>query len=392
MLKQIFAVTAMSLRGLPSRIGHSMVIVIGIGGVVAVLVSVLAMATGFERTVGHSGRDDRAIVLRGNANAELSSSLTREQALAIMDKPGIAMNAEGKPVASAESVVIVALPAIADGSEANVALRGIGPQALALRPELKIVEGRMFEPAVRELIVGAGAQKQFRDLAVGSRIAFRESDWTVVGRFTSGGDTHESELIADVETVRSAYRRSGYNSVTVLLESADRFTVFKDALTTDPTLAVDVERESTYYAKQSERLTKLLNFLAYFVGGIMAVGATFGALNTMYSAVSARALEIATLRAIGFSGLPVMISVLVEALLLALAGGLIGAALAWAAFNGNAVNTLGGNFSQVVFELTVAPGVVLLGVIWAVLIGLVGGLFPALRAARRPIVEALRAA
>jgi len=392
MIKQIFAVTFMSLRGLPSRAGTSLVIIIGIAGVVAVLVSVLAMATGFERTVGHTGRPDRAIVLRGNSNAELSSSLTRAQALTIADKPGVAKSADGKAIASAESVVIVSLPKIDDGSESNITLRGIGPQAVELRPELHIVEGRMFEPAVRELIVGVSAQKQFRNLKVGDRIAFRDSDWTVVGSFSTGGDTHESELMADVETVQSAYRRGGFNSETVQLESAQHFDVFKDALTSDPTLRIDVKRETEYYADQSKQLTKLLNFLGYFVGGIMAVGAMFGALNTMYSAVSARALEIATLRAIGFSGFPVVVSVLVEALVLALIGGTIGATVAWLAFNGNVVNTLGGNFSQVVFQLTVAPELLTLGITWACLIGMIGGFFPALRAARLPVVDALRGA
>jgi putative ABC transport system permease protein len=392
MLKQTIAVTANGLRGLPSRIGTSSVIVIGIAGVVAVLVSVLAMARGFENTVGHTGRPDRVILLRGNSNAELSSTLTREQAQTILDKPGVRRDADGKPIGSAEAVAIVKLQTIEDNSDSNVTMRGVGAQAPALRPELKIVEGRMFQPAVRELIVGRSAQRQFRNLAVGDRIHFRDSDWTVVGAFETGGDTHESELIGDAETVLSAYRRGAFNSVTLQLATADGFAAFKDAVTTDPTLTVEVNRETDYYAKQSERLTKILDFLAYFVGGIMAVGAMFGALNTMYSAVSSRSVEIATLRAIGFSGLPVVISVLVEALLLALLGGAIGAAIAWIAFNGNAINTLGGNFSQVVFRLSVAPALIGLGIAWACAIGMIGGLFPAVRAARLPIVDALRAA
>jgi len=390
MLKQIFAVTAMGLRGLPSRLGTSLVIVVGIAGVVAVMVSVLAMSFGFRKTVEGTGRADRAIVLRGGSDAELSSSITREQAATILNAPGIARAADGKPAGSAEIVVIVALPSIQDGSDSNVTLRGIGAEAGTVRPEVKLIDGRMFEPAVRELIVGDSALKQFQGLSIGSHIAFRDSDWTVVGVFESNGDTHESELLADAETVQSAYRRNGFQSVTALLESPTAFDGFKDALTTDPTLTVDVLREPDYYASQTRQLTTILDFLGYFVGGIMAVGAMFGALNTMYSAVSSRSLEIATLRAIGFSSTPVVISVMFEALLLALLGGLTGAALAWVFFNGNAVSTLGGNFSQVVFKLNVAPELILTGIVWAVLIGAIGGLFPALRAARVPVVEALR--
>jgi putative ABC transport system permease protein len=391
MLKQIFAVTAMSLRGLPSRFGTSSVIVIGIAGVVAVLISVLAMGLGFQKTVAGTGRADRAIVLRGGSNAELSSALTRDNAQTILDAAGVLRDADDKPIGSAEAVVIVNLPTVADGSDANVTLRGVGPKAFKLRPEAHIVEGRMFEPAVRELIVGRSAQRQFRGLSLGSTIAFRDSDWTVVGVFESNGDTHESELMADSETVLSAYRRNGFQSVTVMLESAAAFDAYKDALTTNPTLTVDVSREPDYYADQSKQLTTVLNFLAYFVGGIMAIGAMFGALNTMYSAVSARSIEIATLRAIGFSSGPVVVSVLIEAILLALLGGALGAVLAWLAFNGNVVNTLGQNFSQIVFRLNVDPALIGLGIVWALVIGFFGGLFPALRAARLPIVEALRA-
>lgn len=390
MFKQTVAVTAMSLRGLGSRLGSSSVIVIGIAGVVAVLVSVLAMAVGFTHTVAGTGRADRAIALRGGSNAELSSALTRDNALTIMDGPGVRRTADGKPAASAEVVVIVNLPTRADGADSNVTLRGVGPQAGELRPELKLVEGRMFQPAVRELIVGRAAQKQFAGLDLGSRIAFRDSDWTVVGVFETGGDSHESELMADSETVLSAYRREGFQSVTVLLDSADAFTAYKDALTTNPTLMVDVQREPDYYAEQSRQLATVLNFLAYFVGSIMAIGAMFGALNTMYAAVSARSMEIATLRAIGFSSTPVIVSVLAESLLLALLGGSAGALIAWSVFSGNVVNTLGRNFSQIVFELDVAPALVWLGIVWALVIGFLGGLFPALRAARLPVVDALR--
>lgn len=390
MLKQTLAVTLMGLRGLPSRAGTSLVIVIGIAGVVAVLVSVLAMSVGFKRTVAGTGQDDRAIVLRGGSGAELSSALTRDQGQTIINAPGVRLSADG-PIASREAVVIVSLPTRADGNDANVTLRGVEPQTFALRPEIRIVEGRSFAPAVREVIVGRSAQRQFAGLDLGSTIAFRDSDWTVVGVFESEGDNRESEVLADTESVLSAYRRNGYQSVTVQLESAADFQRFADALTADPTLSVDVKREPEYYADQSRQLTRVLNFLAYVVGGIMALGALFGALNTLYSAVASRAVEIATLRAIGFGATPVVVSVLMEALALALLGGVLGALLASLFFNGNVVNTLGSNFSQVVFRLQVDADLIRLGLVWALMIGFIGGLLPALKAARMPIVEALRA-
>jgi putative ABC transport system permease protein len=391
MLRQIRAVTWMNLRSIPQRLGTSAVIVVGIAGVVAVLISVLAMATGFTRTVVATGRDDRAMVLRGGADSELASTLAREATLTIMDAPGIRKDSAGKPIASAEAVVVVDMPKKSNNSGANVTIRGIGAAGMALRPEIHLVAGRVFQRGLRELIVGSGAQAQFKGLDVGSHIALRGSDWTIVGAFESNGDSHESELLADAETVLSAYRRNLYQSVVVLLDSKDSFTAFKTSLTTNPQLSVDVLREHDYYAQQSQRMSTVLSFVAYVVGGIMAVGALFGALNTMYSAVSVRSREIATLRAIGFGASAVVISVLIEAMLLSVIGALIGAGLAWVFFNGNVVSTLGSNFTQVVFRLAVSPSLVVLGIVWACAIGLVGGLFPAIRAARLPVATALRA-
>jgi putative ABC transport system permease protein len=390
MIKQIVAVTSMNLRSLPQRIGTAWVIVIGIAVTVAVMVSVLAMAAGFQHTLKGTARADRAIILRAGSQAELESTIDRENAQTIMDAPGVKKDEAGRPIASAEAVVIVALPQKKDGSDANVTLRGVGANAVKLRPEMHLIAGRMFRPAVRELIVGKSAAAQFKGLDLGSRIAFRDSEWTVVGIYESGGDAHESELQGDVETVLSAYRRNGFQSVTAMLDSADAFDRFKAALTTDPTLKVSVQREADYYAAQSRNLSKLLNLLAYFVGGIMALGACFGALNTMYTAVSTRTREIATLRAIGFSGMPIVISVLVEALLLAIIGSVIGSCAAWLFFNGNTVNTLGAGFSQVVFHLTVTASLVASGIVVACAIGMLGGLLPAIRAARLPIATALR--
>jgi putative ABC transport system permease protein len=391
MLRQIRAVTWMNLTSIPQRFGTSSVIVVGIAGVVAVLISVLAMATGFKRTIVATGRDDRAIVLRGGSESELASTLSREATLTIMDAPGIRKDSAGKPIASAEAVVVVDMPKKSNDSGANVTIRGVGAQGMALRPEIHVVAGRVFQQGLRELIVGSGAQAQFKGLDVGSHIALRGSDWTIVGAFDSNGDSHESELLADGETVLSAYRRNLYQSVVVQLESKDSFAAFKGSLTTNPQLSVDVMREHDYYAKQSQRMSNVLSFIAYVVGGIMAVGALFGALNTMYSAVSVRSREIATLRAIGFGASAVVLSVLIEAMLLSVIGALIGAGLAWVFFNGNVVSTLGSNFTQVVFRLAVGPALVVLGIVWACVIGLVGGLFPAIRAARLPVATALRA-
>jgi putative ABC transport system permease protein len=261
-----------------------------------------------------------------------------------------------------------------------------------VRPELKVIAGRMFRPAVRELIAGSGAAKQFRGLNVGGVLHLRNVDWTVTGIFSSNGDVHESELLADVDTVGSSIERNGYSSAIGLLTGAAEFGRFKDALTTDPQLKVDVQREPEYYAAQSRNLTQVINVVGNTVAIIMAIGAMFGALNSMYSAVAARGLEIATLRAIGFGALPVLLSVMIEALLLSLLGGVIGASLAWLFFNGHSVSTLGGAFAQVVFQLTVTRALIITGIVWACLIGLLGGFFPALRAARLPVAEALRAA
>jgi len=392
MFKQTAAITSMNLRAIPQRMGTSWVIVIGIAVTVAVLVSVLAMVAGFSKTLGSTGRADRVIVLRGGSNAELNSTLSRENTVTILDAPGVKKDADGKAIGSADMVAVVALPLRATGTAANLTVRGIGPKAMELRPEIHLIAGRMFQPAVRELIVGKSAVTQFKGTDIGSHIAFRDSEWTVVGEFESNGDAHESELMGDIETVLSAFRRNLFQSVTVMLESPEAFNQYKDKLTTDPTLMVDVQREPDYYAAQSKQLSKLLNFLAFGVGSIMAIGAIFGALNTMYSAVSARSLEIATLRAIGFGAGAVVVSVFVEALLLSLLGGLIGAAAAWLFFNGNTVNTLGANFTQVVFHLTVTPQLLVSGITWACFIGVLGGLFPAIRAARLPVATALRAA
>ena len=359
---------------------------------VAVLVSVLAMATGFGRTLANTGRADRALVLRGGSQSELASTLSRDNALTILDAHGVRKGAAGKPIASAEMVAMLNLRQKNTGTKANVALRGVGPQGFELRPEIHIVAGRMFRPAVRELIVGRSAQMQFEGLELGQRLTFHDGEWTIVGVFDSGGDSHESEMMADAETVLSAYRRNLFQSVTVQLDSAAGFDAFKDQLTTNPTLSVDVKRETGYYAEQSRGLSSIIDVAGGLIGLLMGLGAVFAALNTMYSTVASRAREIATLRALGFGALPVVGSVLAEALLLGAAGGLIGCLAAWLGFNGVETTTLNfASFSQVSFAFRVTPALMARGFTYAIALAAIGGLLPALRAARIPVVEGLRA-
>jgi putative ABC transport system permease protein len=379
----------MNLRSLPQRLGTSIVIVIGIAGVVAVLISVLAMSTGMLKTMENTGRNDRAIVLRNGSAAEASSALPRDAARLIGDAAGIKRDVDGKPIISAEAMRVVTLYKKEDGAEVNVAIRGVGAKSSTLRPEFKIVEGRMFEPALAELVVGRAANRQFRNLNVGDKLVTRDATWTVVGLYTTG-DSHESEMMTDVEALVSIGRRGGYQSVTAQLDSAAAFTQFRNALTSNPALSVDVHREREYYAQQSKGITQVITIVAYVVGGIMAIGAVFSALNTMYSAVSARLREIATLRALGFGAAAMVLSVLVEAVVLALIGGSIGALIAWLFFNGHTVSTATGVGGHLIFDLTVSPQLVVVGIVWSCIIGLIGGLFPAIRAARLPVATALR--
>ena len=391
MFRQIRAVTAMNFCSLPQRASTSLVIVIGIAGVVAVLVSVLAMSTGLIRTMENSGREDRAIVMRNGSVAETSSALDRDSARLVQDAAGIKHDAAGEPILSAETMRILSLHKKEDDAEVSVILRGVGPKVTELRPELKIIQGRMFKPAVTEVIVGKSASAQFKGLKLGDTINSRGATWTVVGVFSTDGDSHESTLMTDAETLISVDQRGSFQSVTVMLDSAGAFQSFKDSLSANPTLAVDVIREREYYRQQSKAMSTIISVIAYVVGGIMAVGAIFGALNTMYSAVSARLQEIATLRAIGFGSTAMVMSVLAEALVLSLIGGVIGALIAWLFFNGNTVSTINGGIGQLVFELNVNPQLMILGIVWACVIGLIGGLFPAVRAARLPVATALRA-
>jgi len=392
MWKQIVGVTSLSLRSVPSRLTASMVLVIGVAGVVGVLVSVLAIASGLGRTVARTGAPDRALVLHKAAQTEGFSNIDISWVGAIADAPGVLHGADGTAAVCPERVVGASLNRRSGGDLAGVLLRGTCPAAFLVHPQWKIVAGRWFRPGLHEIVVGAGAAREFMGLAIGRRVRLGNDDWTVVGRFTSAGDAHESEILTDARTLMSAFGWSDYSSVTARLASAAAFSRFRAALLANPSLQVDVVREQDYYRRQSQGVARLLTFVSTVVAAIMAIGATFTALNTMYSAVSGRTVEIATLRALGFEPPAVVVSVITEAMLLAILGALIGAAVAWLLFNGVSLNTVGGDQfgSQLAFRLFVRPGLVAVGIAWALAIGLAGGLLPAVRAVRLPVATALR--
>lgn len=385
------AASQMGVASLPQRWGASAVIVVGIAGVVGVLVALLAMAAGFEATLSTTGDDASAIVLRGGSQSETNSIITRDQIPLIGNLAGIARGKDGRPLVSPELSQVVNMATKADGTDANAQLRGVGANAWELRPQVRVIAGRRFNPGMRELVVGQGAKKQYVGLEVGNQVELANNLWTVVGTLASG-DAHDSELWADSETVANTYRLTAFQSVTAKLAGKDGFAQLKAAMAADPRLKLDVDTTQHYYSRQSENMTQFLKILGIVIGTIMAIGAVFGALNTMYAAVAGRAREIATMRAIGFRGLPVVVAVILETMLLALLGGVVGGAIAWIVFNGYTAATLGSNFSQVMFQFKVSPELLWNGLKWALGIGLVGGLFPALRAARLPVTEALRAA
>ena len=388
---QIISITKFGLLSIPQRLGAVSATVIGIAGVVTVLVGVLSIATGFQQAMSVSGSPDSAIVLRSGADSEMVSGLSREQTQLIADAPGVARTAQG-PLASAELFVIIDLPKRSTGTDANVPLRGVESAALQVRDKLKIIQGRMFEWGKDEVIVGSGAMQEFAGLEVGSKIKVGRYEWPVVGIFSAGGGVAESEVWSDAKVLQAAYNRGdSFQSVYAKLNSPAAFQAFKDALTSNPQLNVKVARQSEYYAEQSQKVTLLITTLGFLIAFLMATGAVFGALNTMYSAVSARTREIATLRALGFGRRAVVVSLMIESLILALVGGAIGGGLAYFAFNNYHTSTMNfQSFSQIAFAFKVTPQLLVRGIFWSALIGLIGGLFPAIRAARLPIAAALR--
>jgi putative ABC transport system permease protein len=390
MLSQTIAITGINVRSIPERWAPSLVIVIGLAGVVAVFTTLLAMSTGFASTLKAAGRTDVAIIMRGGSDSEINSGLGRDEADIVKQAPGIRAGADGKPIGSAEMMIIAELLRGDSAKDAaNITVRGVEQDAFLLRPQLKIVEGRTFTTGLRELIVGQGVSRQFKGAAMGSHIRMRGSDWTVVGVFASG-DANESELWTDINVARTTFVRTGESSIRVALDGPDGLGKLKAALAADPRLTVDVQLEQDYFSGQTRDFRKTIGVLAGVVTIIMALGAVFAALNSMYAAVAARGKEIATLRAIGFGGLPVLASVMIEALLLALVGGLLGAVIAYVLFNNMAVSTLGQNFTQVVFNFKVTPELVVRGLVISIVIGMVGGLLPAIRAARLPVTTGLR--
>lgn len=390
-LNQALAVTLLNLRNLPQRLGSSAVAVVGVAAVVLVFAAVLSMARGFERTMLTAGSDDTAIIMRSGATSEMSSGFSGDQVLVIASAPGLLKDGD-TPVLSAELFVIADVKKKSTNTDANVPFRGVQESAFDVRRDVKITEGRMFETGKNEILVGRAAQREFQGLDVGSTIRFGKTDWTVVGAFEAGGSVSESELWTDVRVLQSAYRRgNSFQTVRVKLDSPDSLEILEASLQDDPRIDPDVMSEKEFYSNQSQQVTQFIKLLGYPLTILMSIGAIFGALNSMYSSISVRGKEIATLRALGFGPVPVLVSTIVESTLLAFVGGLVGGAVAFLVFNGFQVSTLNfASFSQVVFNFAVTPELLADGLKVALIIGVVGGLFPAIRAARLPVAQALR--
>jgi putative ABC transport system permease protein len=386
-MRQIVSVTLLNLKNLPSRLGPSLVIVAGMAAAIGVLVSIRSLAAGYAELQRRTGDPGRAIILPQTADTEGAGAIRRDTLGEIMAMPGIARDGSGASLADPEYVSILLVNRRTTGSPpALLVLRGLGREALAVRPELKIVAGRMFRPGARELIAGIAIQPGFRDLDVGDKVIMQDGLWPVVGTFATGGDVLEGQIIGDAAVLMNAAKRNPFNSVIARLDGPNGLETLQRALAARPQLGVRAERQSDYYERTSQDTAGFFHAVAYAVGGTMALGALFGALNTMYAAVGARTQEIATLRALGFGGTAVAISVIAESVLLALAGALIGIGLAWALFNGQ-----GYAFGAVLFHLAVSPALVAVGLAWALVVALLGGTLPAIRAARLPVVDALRA-
>jgi putative ABC transport system permease protein len=390
-MKQILAVTLLNLRTVPQRLGSSAVAIVGIAGVVVVLVAVLSIAEGFQAVMQGTGSPDRALIMRSGADSEMTSGLGGPEVDIIKQAPGIVRDGQALQ-ASGELFVIIDLPKRSTGTDANVPMRGIEPVATTVRQEFSIVAGRMFEFGTNEVIAGRGATGQFAGLEVGNEIRLGQSTWRVVGIFETDGSVAETEVWTDARTLQGAYRRgNSFQSVLARLESPEAFTAFRDWLTSNPQLNVQVLRENDYYSAQSRALTRLVRIVGFGIAALMSLGAIFGAILTMYTAVATRAREIATLRALGFNALAVVTSVLAESLALAAVGGLAGGLAAYLAFNGYQTSTINfQTFSQVAFAFRVTGTLLALGLFTALVIGFFGGLLPAWRAARLPVVSALR--
>jgi len=390
-IRQIFAVTLLNILNIGQRVATSTVAVVGVAAVVLVFAAVMSMAKGFERTMTLAGSDDTAIIIRSGSTSEMASGLSQQQCQIVETAPGVLRDGDNALVSS-ELYVIVDVPLKSSGTGANVPFRGVGPNAFDVRDNTRLIEGRMFEAGKNELVVGRSAQSEFAGLDLGATITFGRTDWQVVGVFEAGGGVAESELWTDVRVLQGAYRRgNSYQTVRARLQSPAAIEDLRAALKDDPRIDVDVFTEREFYSSQSEATATFIRVLGYPITILMAIGAVFGALNSMYSSVSTRSKEIATLRALGFGPVSVLISTIIESTLLAIVGGLIGAAIAYIAFNGYTVSTLSGaSFSQVVFDFAVTGDLVMQGLVTALVIGVIGGFLPALRAARLPVAQALR--
>jgi putative ABC transport system permease protein len=392
MLSQIFAVTGVNIRSIRARLGSSSVAVIGIAGVVLVFVAVLSIAEGVAATMKASGDPNTVMILRAGSDTEMTSGLGGDSVRIIQDAPGVAHDGSGAPLTSPELFVVVDHPLKRSGSSANVPLRGVTPDAFKVHDRLKIVEGRNIEFGKNEIIAGRAATRQFVNLNVGTVVKWGENTWTLVGVFEEGGAVSESELWCDVKVLQPAYRRgNSFQSVYAKLASPDSFQQLKDALTSNPQLTVSAMRAPDYYGSQTETLQTIIKTIGGLIAVLMGVGAVFGAVITMYTAVASRTREIATLRALGFGSFPVVVSVLVEAIFLSLIGGVIGGLVAYLAFNGYETATMNfQSFSQIAFKFAVTPKLMATALFYASLMGLLGGMLPAIRAARLPVVTALR--
>lgn len=380
-----------NLRSVRARWTSAIVAVAGIAGTVGVFIAMLSLARGFKATLVASGARDNAIVMRAGATSEMMSGINLESVKILQDGPGVAQGADG-PLVSSEVVVIAPLPLRSTGTDANGQVRGVSPSVLTIRKNVKIVQGRMFQPGLTELIVGRNATNTYTGLALNDKVRFGGGNWTVVGIFDAGGSAFDSEVWVDARVLDDVYKRPPniFQSVTLHLTSADALQTFKDSVTADPRLNVQVSREVDYYSKQSRTMTTLITVLGGLVAAVMAIGAVFGALNTMYSAVSERSREIATMRALGFGAGSVVVSFLIEALLISFVGGLIGClvVLPLNGFTTGAMNWQ--TFSHLAFAFRVTPALLLIGICFALFMGVIGGVPPAIRAARRPVAQALR--
>jgi putative ABC transport system permease protein len=390
LLLQVAAVTMINIKSIPRRLWLSVSTIVAIALVVIVLLAFLAMANGFRHTLSGSGSDDIAVILRGGSESEINSVVLRDQVRLVEEAPGVARGPDGKPLVSAELYLTINGIKRASGTKANLPLRGIGPEGAAIRKDIRLVAGRMFNSGADEIVVGKGVQSEFEGFDLGSTVTSGSTRWTVVGVFEAGGSVFESEIWADLPVVQSLFKRlNSFQTLRVRLTSPAALAALQDYVENDPRLKLDARSESKYFADQASRTSDLIQKLGWPLAIAMALGALAGALNTMYSSVATRSAEIATLRAIGFGGFSAFVGTLAEALILATIGGLVGAAATWLMFDGLTTSTLGASFTQVVFSFKLTPTLIAQGVVLALVVGLIGGLFPALRAARMPIVAAL---